>query len=124
MTTSGISVADLPSLISFLIVALVFVIISIIFGKRASCHYICWMAPFMILGTKLRDRLNLPGLRLHTAPEKCIDCGTCSISCPMSLKVHELVYENGIKHTECILCGSCADDCPNQVISYTFKNIG
>ena len=33
-------------------------------GRRAGCHTICWMAPFMIIGRKLRNLVAWPSLRL------------------------------------------------------------
>ena len=41
----------------------------------------------MVIGTKLRDGLRLPGLRLRPEPEQCTDCKTCTKNCPMSLDV-------------------------------------
>ena len=43
-----------------------FVIIGVlgaIFGAWASCRYICWIAPFLVLGRRVRDFVRLPGLR-------------------------------------------------------------
>lgn len=59
------------------------------------CHSICWMAPFMItfmiIGTKIKDRLGYSSLHLEADSEKCVQCGLCSRSCPMSLEVAEMV---------------------------------
>lgn len=53
-TENGISVSSIQSYIIYYgIVCLIF-IPSVLFGKRVFCHYFCWMAPFMVLGTKLR----------------------------------------------------------------------
>jgi hypothetical protein len=38
---------------------------SLVFGKRAGCHYICWMTPFMSIGRKIRNILKYPSLRLR-----------------------------------------------------------
>lgn len=121
MITNGIFIASIHGFIVFLNVLTVFVLMSLVIGKRASCHYICWMSPFMIIGTKLRDKFRLPGVRLHVEPDKCIKCGICSEKCSMSIKVKELVLKNSLVHNECILCGSCVDYCPKQVISFSTK---
>ena len=33
-------------------------------GRRSFCHHGCWMAPFMILGTKIRNIFKWPALHL------------------------------------------------------------
>lgn len=40
-------------------------------SKRALCHYLCWMAPFMVLGNKLRRLLHVRQLRLTSEKEAC-----------------------------------------------------
>ena len=90
-------------------------------GRRAGCHTICWMAPFMILGRKLRNAVNWPALHLRAQTNKCINCKKCTQNCPMSLDVNSMVQENAMEHSECVLCGSCVDTCPKDVIHYTFS---
>lgn len=91
-------------------------------GKRAFCQTICWMAPFMMIGAKLSDKLKLPRLRLKAESETCVSCNLCTKKCPMSLDVAKMVRANNMKHSECILCGECVDICPKKSIDYTFKS--
>jgi polyferredoxin len=98
---------------------LIIVPITAIFGQFASCKYICWQAPFMILGTKIRDYFQLPGLRLKADAELCTSCKICNKKCPMALDVMENVKNNKMKDTECILCGNCIDNCKQKVIKYS-----
>ena len=91
-------------------------------GKRSFCQCFCWIAPFMIAGTKLSDWLKLPRLRLKANKESCIGCKQCSKKCPMSLDVKAMVEAADIKHSECILCGECVDACPKKSIAYTFRS--
>jgi polyferredoxin len=91
-----------------------------IFGQFASCKYICWQAPFMIIGTKIRDYLRIPGLRLKAEPEKCISCDLCTTKCPMNINVMANVKNNELKQTECILCGTCIDNCHHKAIKFSF----
>jgi len=91
-----------------------------IFGKFASCKYICWQAPFMIIGTKIRDYFNFKGLRLEIDQKKCKSCNICNIKCLMNIDVMENVKKNNMNHIECILCGSCIDNCSHKVIKYSF----
>jgi len=88
---------------------------------RAFCHYVCWMAPFMILGRKVRNLARWPALRLKADAEKCIDCRRCTQNCPMSLDVNGLVHRETMEHSECILCRTCVDSCPQGVIRYSFS---
>jgi len=120
-TYYGISIADIQSLILFLIIAGLFAGIALAAGKRASCHTVCWMAPFMIIGRKIRNAINLPSLRLVSNKEKCINCKLCDKKCPMSLKVNEMVQAENMENAECILCGSCVDNCPKGTIQYSFS---
>jgi len=126
-TQNGISVAgdaERPILFAYIIYYMVvglFVGLSIFVGRRAGCHTICWMAPFMILGRKLRNTLAWPALRLKADPARCTDCLTCTANCPMSLDVNGLVKSGHMEHTECILCGSCVDGCPSKAIVYSFS---
>jgi ferredoxin-type protein NapH len=121
LTESGISVdAPFKYVIYYFVTGTIFVL-SIAAGKRAFCHYGCWMAPFMILGRKLQNALNTPALRLAVEQDRCISCRTCDKACPMSLSVQALVQSGKLETGECILCGSCIDTCPKDVIRYSFS---
>jgi ferredoxin-type protein NapH len=126
-TENGISVAgsaDRPILFAYVIyygVVFLFLALSVLVGRRAGCHAICWMAPFMILGRKLRNLFAWPSLRLKSEPDICTNCLTCTSNCPMSLEVNQMVNANAMEHTECILCGSCVDGCRTKAIRYSFS---
>jgi len=118
-TENGISVSSIQSYIIYYgIVCLIF-IPSVLFGKRVFCHYFCWMAPFMVLGTKLRKRLHLPGIHIRTdKADSCIACGKCSKACPMGIDVMSEIKCGTVGSSECIQCGACVDNCPRNVLSY------
>ncbi|MCM1064479.1 MAG: hypothetical protein NC420_08425 [Eubacterium sp.] len=89
-TENGISVSSVQSYIIYYgIICLIF-IPSILFGKRAFCHYLCWMAPFMILGIKLRRILRLPGIHIRANKRE---------NCPKNILTFGVVerkeYRNG-----------------------------
>ncbi len=102
-------------------VLLLVVALSLCAGKRAFCHYACWMAPFMVLGTKLSSLFKLPRLRLIAEQKNCVGCGKCNGQCPMSLNVNAMVERGKLENSECILCGECVDICPQAAIYYTFS---
>jgi len=113
-------VQDYWYMIYYIVVAL-FLGLALIFGRRASCHTLCWMAPFMILGRRLRNLAGWPSLRLVADPAACSNCHTCTHHCPMSLDVNAMVHRAAMEHDECILCGTCVDGCPHGAIRYAFS---
>jgi polyferredoxin len=119
----GISVSNIYMYIPYYIVILLFFLNSIIFGKRANCHYLCWMSPFMIIGRKISNFFNIPSVRIKSEKDKCINCKKCNSECPMSLDVNNMVNCNKLENYECILCGKCADICPKNVIKFDFGRI-
>ena len=120
LTEKGISVDEPVKFINYYFVVALFVLLAAIFGRRAGCHTICWMAPFMIIGRKIGNALRLSGLRLQAEPEKCTNCLTCTTHCPMSLDVNGMVQARLMENSECILCGSCVDGCSKDAIHYRF----
>jgi ferredoxin-type protein NapH len=107
-------------MIYYVIIAL-FLGLALVFGRRAGCHTVCWMAPFMIIGRWMRNRARWPSLCLIAAPDKCSDCLTCARNCPMSLDVHGMVQRANMENSECILCGNCVDGCSKNAIRYAFS---
>ena len=120
-----IIMAAMQHIINGSFIVFLFLIPAIVHGKRASCHYICWMAPFMIFGYKLGRVLHLPQLKIKTQKDNCIECGKCSKVCKMSIDVKSFVLSyktNDIRTAECILCGECVSSCPKNVLSYKITN--
>ena len=128
LTEGGISVVATPdrplfaSYIIYYIVILTFVVLAITVGRRAGCHTICWMAPFMIIGRWIRNRFGYPSLRLQANPDACTDCKTCTRNCPMSLDVNGMVASGQMENSECILCGMCVDNCSKSAIHFAFSS--
>lgn len=121
-TYHGISMHDTESyFVYFFFVALI-AILAWFPGRRGFCHYVCWMAPFMVLGDWLRHKIGWPALQLKADKEQCVACGKCAGNCPMSLDVPALVESGSMRHTECILCGTCVDNCPNSTIKFAWHS--
>ncbi len=119
-TEHGFSTTSLPALIAYSSVIIVFILLSLIFGKRTGCHTICWISPFMIIGKKLSEFLKIPSFHLKTEKNLCVHCGKCNISCPMSLNVEKLLESDAIIDNNCILCGECKEVCPKNLFSWKF----
>ncbi len=136
-TKSGLSITDTHSLIVYLIVIAVFFLLPLIFGRRTACHTICWIAPFMVLGSsigkafsrssghttnaKKRSKSGFPMLHIKSRPGQCIECTQCDEVCPMSLNVSHLQKKGAITSSDCILCGNCVDTCPESVLSFSWR---
>jgi len=120
-TEHGVSVMAPQSYVVYYGIVLLILVPSLIGGRRTFCHYLCWMAPFMVFGTKLGRLLRLPGIHIATARDRCRACATCNAACPMGIDVRASVPRGRILDAECIQCGSCVDVCPAQVLSYRMK---
>ena len=122
MTDHGISVSDISNYVIYYGVVFLLVIPTLIHGKRASCHYICWMAPFMMIGSSIGRKLKLPQLHIKADKDKCVSCSRCNKVCPMGLDVKQMVRKDTYKSClECIQCGACVDECPKKVLSYSMR---
>lgn len=121
MTDHGISITEIYNYIIYYGVIFLLLVPALFHGRRAACHYLCWMAPFMVIGSTIGRWLHLPQLHVQADKAKCISCKQCSKVCPMGLAVHEMVA-NGTNHkcSECIQCGACVDQCSKGAIKYTF----
>ena len=118
--TYGMSDITLSRKIILTLGAIVLIVpLTLIFGKYASCKYICWQVPFMIIGTKIRDYFKLIGLHLKSDSTKCTSCNVCTANCPMNLTVMKNVKKGLMNDTECIMCGNCIDHCSQRAIKYS-----
>jgi polyferredoxin len=120
----GISVSQPLDFIMYFIVVGIILLLSLTAGKRAFCHYGCWIAPFMVIGDKIKGFLRLPSLHLKAESARCTRCHICNERCPMSLPVEDMVQSGSMKNSECVLCGHCVDTCPANAIAYSWGNQG
>jgi polyferredoxin len=121
-TEYGVSVSDIYGYGIYYGIVFLILIPSLIGGKRAFCHYFCWMAPFMIIGGKIGRLLHLPGLHISAKHERCCSCRTCSKECPMSIDPEKAALRGTIDKAECIQCGVCIDVCPQNVFKYSMRS--
>jgi polyferredoxin len=120
----GVSLYEPYSYVIYYGILILVIVLAMTLGKRAFCHCVCWMAPFMVIGTKVSDWLRIPKLHLKADKEKCSRCSACSAKCPMSLDVRDMVEREKMKCSECILCGECVDACNKKAITYSFRGVG
>lgn len=120
-TSYGFSLGSIYTAIAYIAVLLVLLIAQFIVGKRSFCRHVCWIAPFMILGTEIQKLLKIPSLKLITTDNVCSNCKRCTNSCLMGLDVENMIKTNKMENSECILCGSCADVCRKECIQLRFK---
>lgn len=104
----------------YYIVLGIILLLNIILGRRGFCHTGCWMAPFMIIGNKIRETLPFPGLHIKSNEENCIGCTRCNKVCPMGLEVMDMAKSGGIVNSDCILCLQCVDICKKDVLHTSF----
>ena len=100
-----------------------FIVIGVLgaaFGAWASCRYICWIAPFLILGRRIRDLVRLPGLRIAIKRESCSGCEHCREVCPMDVPMISQAATS-IRSDDCILCGNCVDVCDAHAVRFTLS---
>lgn len=116
-----LSMSRPEDVIIYTIIVLAIYLLSVLFGKRAFCHYLCWMAPFMIIGEKVRKKIKIPSLYLEANSNKCVNCKICNKVCQMSLDVNKMVISKKMHSSECIMCGVCIDNCNKKVIRYKWK---
>lgn len=120
-TGNGISI-DRPGAYVILYAQIAFItVFALLAGRRGFCHSFCPIAVMLIIGRKIRNLVGWPALRLAADAERCVDCGRCSETCPMSLDVRGMVREGKMEDAECILCGGCVDTCPQDAVRYAWR---
>lgn len=74
-----------------------------LFIERFWCRYLC------PLGAALAFISKFSLVKVYRDKSACIDCGKCSVACPVGLTPDkDIVQGNG----ECIACGKCYSACP------------
>jgi NAD-dependent dihydropyrimidine dehydrogenase PreA subunit len=52
-------------------------------------------------------------------PERCIQCGICSFSCPIGIDVRLHAWSGDyIEDPHCLTCGECIEHCPRSVLHF------
>jgi cytochrome c oxidase accessory protein FixG len=77
--------------------------------RRLMCKEFC---PYGRIQTALVDEGTLTLQMPETEQDRCIECGSCIISCPMEIDIRQ-----GLQ-IECINCGRCLDACRKVMKNY------
>jgi ferredoxin-type protein NapH len=120
LTESFASVDNIQKLIFYYVIVILLSLMPIFLGKRATCHYLCPMSILNVAGTKIKNAINMPSLRLQADSSKCASCKQCTKECPMSLTVHEMVRKENMNNNDCILCGECCKACNTAAITRVY----
>lgn len=52
-------------------------------------------------------------------PERCVQCGICSYSCPISIDVRSHAWQGlPVRDSHCLTCGECVSRCPRGVLRF------
>ncbi len=89
----------------------VFLLISLgsFFWERAWCRWLCPYAVLLNIFQWLGGLFGIRRTKIRRNLERCIDCGLCSIYCPMNLNI---TAEEYVQSPDCIHCLMCAEKCP------------
>jgi len=62
-------------------------------------------------------RQALAGGQVTPEAVRCIQCGICSYSCPVSIDVRNHAWRGrSVADSRCILCGECVEHCPRGTL--------
>ncbi len=117
----GLFVLEGKSFVVYYITMALIAGLAVAAGRRGFCHFVCWMSPFMIIGSRVREYFGWRALKLRAVPESCTGCGLCSRVCPMGLDVQKMAAAGLTDDPECILCGECVDRCAKGAIRFSFE---
>ncbi len=116
----GVSVTTTKDYLTMFGAFTFFITVSLIFGKRAFCHYLCPTAVFQNIFIKIKETLHLPSLRLKKTENECVECRKCESVCPMGITIVNNIKNDKLYDPECIHCAECVDVCKNDAIKLSF----
>jgi ferredoxin-type protein NapH len=119
MTERIVSVDDPFKFIIYYMVIAIFLVVALVVGRRGACHSICWMAPFMTCGMCIGGACHIPAIHIAYDKTRCISCGLCAKSCPMSLDPVKSAALPKVPF-ECINCGVCITSCRKYALKYKY----
>lgn len=88
---------------------LIGIIVSGIIWERAWCRFLCPYAALMNITQTIGALFGIKRSKIRRNLERCIDCGICSLYCPMNL---DILSEEYVSSVDCIHCMRCSRKCP------------
>jgi polyferredoxin len=120
LTDSFVSANNIGKLIFYYVIVILLLLMPIFLGKRATCHYLCPMSILNVIGTKVKNAVNIPSLRLQSESGRCVNCKQCNKACPMSLNISDMVKNENTDSLDCILCGECCKACKTGAVKRVY----
>ena len=121
MEDTKVTLDSIHGLLLYYIITGTIILISILFGKRAWCQYVCPMYIFNYIGIKISKLLKLPRLHITANKNTCVGCKKCNAACLMGLDVASMVINENWNDYECIQCGECINACKANTIKRGFQ---
>ncbi len=88
----------------------IFMVMMAIPIKRFFCRALCPIGAIY----SVFNRLSIMNLRVNK--DKCIECDSCQMTCPMDVAPHK-----SPANLDCIRCLDCVRKCPTKALSYGIK---
>ena len=85
------------------------VIIPGIFIERFWCRFLCPYAALLNIAQALGNLFRIRRKKIKRNLERCIDCGLCSLHCPMNINITD---NETVESIQCIHCRECVCNCP------------
>jgi polyferredoxin len=105
------ALSRLPALALGGLLTVVAIVISGMFLERFWCRFLCPYAALLNISQALGTLFGIKRIKVRRNLERCIDCGICSINCPMNL---DILSEEFVSSSDCIHCMRCSEKCPKS----------
>lgn len=103
------AVSMLPRLAWLGLFTAIIIVIGGYFLERMWCRFLCPYAALLNIAQFMGKLFAFPRAKIRRNLERCIDCGVCSLNCPMNL---DILCEEYVESPDCIHCHRCAEKCP------------
>jgi polyferredoxin len=105
------ALSRIPALAWGGLIVLTLILLSGIYLERFWCRYLCPYAALLNMAQALGKLFGIKRTKVLRNLERCIDCGICSVNCPMNI---DLLASEYVESCECIHCLRCATKCPKK----------